>query len=47
MVVSAEIKNAIARRELIFNDKKHKPAAAIDIDTIVKAMLNIHEMKRA
>lgn len=40
VVVSAEIKNSIARRELIFNSKK-RPAAAIDIDAIVKEFLGI------
>lgn len=40
VVVSAEIKNAIAHRELLFNLKK-RPQVADDIDDIVKELLNL------
>jgi len=42
VVVSAEIKNAILRQELLFNIKK-RPQVADDIDTIVKDLLNLKE----
>ncbi len=46
VVVSAEIKNSISRRELLFNIK-NRPQVADDIDTIVKDLLKINEMSNA
>lgn len=46
VVVSAEIKNSIARQELIFNSKP-RPNVAVDIDEIVKNILNIDRIKDA
>ena len=46
VMVSAEIKNAIARQELIFNSKK-KPNAAIDIDDIVRNILKLDKITNA
>lgn len=43
VVVSAEIKNAIARKELLFNMKK-RPQVADDIDSLVKEMLVLKEL---
>ncbi len=43
VVVSSEIKNAIARKELLFN-VKNRPQVADNIDTITKDMLKIDEM---
>ena len=44
VVVSAEIKNAIARRELLFDIKK-RPHVAEDIDTIVQDLLKLDTLK--
>lgn len=46
VVVSSEIKNAISRRELLFNIK-NRPQVADDIDTIVKNLLKIDGMYNA
>lgn len=46
VIVSAEIKNAIARHELLFNLKK-RPQVAEDIDTIVKDLLALKEISNA
>lgn len=46
VVVSSEIKNSIARHELLFNIKK-RPQVADDIDTIVKELLNLKEINNA
>ena len=43
VVVSAEIKNSIARKELLFNIK-NRPQVADDIDALVKDMLKLKEM---
>lgn len=46
VVVSSEIKNSIARHELLFNLKK-RPQVADDIDAIVKDLLDLKEMRNA
>ena len=43
VVVSSEIKNSIARQELLFN-VKNRPQVADDIDNIVKDILKLKEM---
>jgi chromosome partitioning protein len=46
VVVSTEIKNAIAKRELLFNARK-KPQVAEDLDAIVKEIINLEAIKHA
>jgi chromosome partitioning protein len=46
VVVSSEIKNAIAKGELLFNLKK-KPQVAGDLDAIVKEILHLEELSNA